>query len=198
MGWIVVILLFAVVVFAIAGSGGSDSPEPDASPPTPAARTSSDVEQQEQPASQQTQEPAPDRAQRQAQRQPASQQTQEPAPDRAQRQAQRQQASPTRERSTPTRSNPSPRAKTTQEKINDCLYRARLDFERQIRDRLNDPDSMKTRLPTRHGTTVYLRNEVRFELDYTARNLFGGTQRATAVGMMNIDTCRVRPLSYGE
>lgn len=89
---------------------------------------------------------------------------------------------------------------TTRERIEDCLnpWDGNHDgFEDQIRAVLRDPESMRTQ-STHFGTTLDRNNTVPIRLNYTARNAFGGTVRNDAVGRLNISTCKVSVLSYGE
>lgn len=88
---------------------------------------------------------------------------------------------------------------TTRERIEDCLDPwdgNHNGFERQICARLRDPDSISTQ-ETRFGVSP-VNGKVPIQLDYTARNGFGGTVRNLAVGQLNISTRAVTVVSYGE
>ena len=62
------------------------------------------------------------------------------------------------------------------------------DFERLVKDSLNDPDSMKsheTRIgPVNEATGVHV-----IVMEFGARNAFGGMLRRTATGLVSSDTC---------
>ena len=70
-------------------------------------------------------------------------------------------------------------------------------FEKQIRDLLNDPDSMST-----HGTYYSSADSIsdgviRIKLNYSAANAFGGKVRTDAYGDMDVRTCAVSVVDYG-
>ena len=67
------------------------------------------------------------------------------------------------------------------------------DFERQVRELLNDPDSMETH-STRFGT---IEGQFFLIMDYGARNAFGGMVRTEAIAIMDTETCEVFVLDYG-
>ena len=88
-------------------------------------------------------------------------------------------------------------SRTDQEIAEDCLSGwdgNHDDFERQIREWLNDPDSMTT-----HGTYFGRTpsGEFLLRMDYGARNAFGGMVRTDAFGIMDVDTCEVTVIDYG-
>ena len=71
-------------------------------------------------------------------------------------------------------------------------------FEELIRDRLNDPGSMET-----HGTYYNQSDDtndgtITIRLDYGARNAFGGIVRSDARGEMDVQTCEVSVITFGE
>jgi len=69
-------------------------------------------------------------------------------------------------------------------------------FEDQIRALLNDPGSMKT-----HNTTtsrlIAGSGTHHINMDYSAKNAFGGRVRTTATGYLDPDTCEVIVANYG-
>lgn len=71
-------------------------------------------------------------------------------------------------------------------------------FEALIRDVLNDPGSMETHGTYYNASDSIADGEITIRLNYGARNAFGGMVRADAVGVMDVDTCRiVEVISYG-
>ena len=71
------------------------------------------------------------------------------------------------------------------------------DFERQVRELLNDPDSMET-----HGTYFNTEEDISdgtmtIRMDYGARNQLGGMVRTDAIAEMNVRTCEVTVIDYG-
>lgn len=71
-------------------------------------------------------------------------------------------------------------------------------FERQIRERLNDPGSMRT-----YGTYWFSNEDVSdgsmtIQMDYGARNQLGGMVRTKAWGEMDVKTCEVTVIDYGS
>jgi len=69
-------------------------------------------------------------------------------------------------------------------------------FETQIRDLLNDPDSMETHKTT---TTRLIpgAGTHKISMEYSARNAFGGRIRLEAIGYLDPDTCEVMVVDYG-
>ncbi len=71
------------------------------------------------------------------------------------------------------------------------------DFERQVRELLNDPGSMET-----HGTYFNSDEDISdgtmtIRMDYGARNQLGGMVRTDAIAEMNVRTCEVTVIDYG-
>ena len=66
-------------------------------------------------------------------------------------------------------------------------------FERLVKARLKDPDSMETRQT--HISPVNPKGEHKIVMSYGARNSFGGMTTGTASGWVNQDTCQARLLS---
>lgn len=103
-------------------------------------------------------------------------------------------------RTTPSRSTPTrPAQESVREQVENCLDPwdgNHNGFEAQIRAVLKDPDSMSTQ-STRFSLTP-TDGSVSITLDYTARNSFGGTVRNLARGRLNLSTCRVTVLDFGE
>ena len=93
-------------------------------------------------------------------------------------------------------------SKTVRERVEDCVA---LDgnhegFEKQIRDRLNDPGSMEThatRSDFTPGSSGGSSSEVLILMNYSAKNRIGGRVRTEARGLLNIYTCQVRILDWG-
>lgn len=87
-------------------------------------------------------------------------------------------------------------SRTDQEIAEDCLSPwdgNHDDFERQIRERLNDPGSMTT-----HATYFgRVSGEFTLRMDYGARNAFGGMVRTEAIAIMDTATCEVTVIDYG-
>lgn len=72
-------------------------------------------------------------------------------------------------------------------------------FEALIRNVLNDPGSMETHGTYYNASDSISDGEITIRLDYGARNAFGGMVRSDALGIMDVDTCRITEvISYGE
>ena len=89
------------------------------------------------------------------------------------------------------------RARTDEQIVRECVspWDGNHDgFERQVREQLNDPESMTT-----HATYYVRRSSGEFilRMDYGARNAFGGMVRTEAIAVMDTNTCEVTVLDYG-
>ena len=71
-------------------------------------------------------------------------------------------------------------------------------FENQIRPLLNDEDSMRTlRTYWLDGAIPNASDEIYLAMEYQARNLYGGTVKTIAWGLLNLRTCRINVTDPG-
>lgn len=72
-------------------------------------------------------------------------------------------------------------------------------FEALIRDVLNDPGSMETHGTYYDASDSISDGEILIRLNYGARNAFGGMVRSDAIGIMDVDTCKIIDvITYGN
>ena len=71
-------------------------------------------------------------------------------------------------------------------------------FERQIRERLNDPGSMETfGTYFTDGFALEPDGRLKVRMDWGARNAFGGMVRTESLGYLDLDSCEVEITVWG-
>ena len=90
----------------------------------------------------------------------------------------------------------------TEDRLRDCpmvAWDGNLNsFERQIRERLNDPGSMETfGTYFTNGFALEPDGRLMVRMEWGARNAFGGMVRKESVGYLDLDSCEVEITSWG-